>query len=113
MKGEFEKRMLNVKEELQKYWNKPIQKFDTQIIVDVNHALDEDLKVIDEARKDLPEIIIRFDGVVILRDADYDHDIILGQMNMEAYKNVEEARKSLKKFDNWFGDENKVGEERE
>lgn len=63
------------------------------------------LEIVDEARKDLPEIIIRKDGLVILRDDDYDHDILLGRMNLEASKNVEEARKSLKKFEKWFGGE--------
>ena len=58
---------------------------------------------VDEAQKDLPKIYIDKDGLVSLRDADYDHDIILGQMCREATKNIEEARKSIAKFSKWFG----------
>jgi len=58
---------------------------------------------IDEVRKDLPKIYIDKDGLVSLRDPDYDHDIILGQMCREATKNIEEARKSIAKFEKWFG----------
>jgi len=93
MKGQFEKRIIS---SLPENW------IDIDKETPIRNLI---LKLVVEAQKELPEIIIRKDGLVILKDTDYDHDIILGQMNMEAYKNIEEARKSLKKFEKWFGSE--------
>lgn len=106
IKGEFEKRMVNVKKELQKYWDKPIQQFDTQIIVDINHALDEDLKVIVEARKEFP----KFGGFTHappddLTAGDFLDASILEFADFHGYiMAIKEYRKK------WFGTEPKTNE---